>query len=88
MQIFNFGKPTEGQIARREARLKRKDTKVSKDILLGELELEKTRLLSEAVKPTTGGTTESTSSSNTYLIIGGVAVLGVIGYFVYKKYAK
>jgi hypothetical protein len=92
MAFLGIGKPTEAQMKRQEerqqARLKRKDTKVGKDILLGQLELEKTKVLSEAVKPTTGGTTESTSSTNTYLIIGGVAVLGVIGYFVYKKYAK
>jgi hypothetical protein len=88
MAFLGIGKPNERQIARQEARLKRKDTKANEDILLGQLELEKTKLLSEAVKPTTGGTTESTSSTNTYLIIGGVAVLGVLGYFIYKKYAK
>lgn len=88
MSFLGIGQPNERQIARQQARLKRKDTKVSEDILLGQLELEKTKLLSEAVKPTTGGSTESTSSTNTYLIIGGVAVLGVLGYFIYKKYAK
>lgn len=88
MAFLGIGKPNERQIARQQARMERKQTKVGKDILLGQLELEKTKVLSEAVKPTTGGTTESTSSTNTYLIIGGVAVLGVLGYFIYKKYAK
>lgn len=88
MSFLGIGKPNERQIALREARLKRKDTKANEDIVLGQIELEKTKLLSEAVKPMTGGTTESTSSTNTYLIIGGVLALGVVGYFVYKKYSK
>ena len=88
MAFLGIGKPTEGQLARREARLKRKDTKANEDIILGQIELEKTKLLSEAVKPTGGSTESSASSTNTIAIIGGVLVLGVLGYFVYKKYKK
>ena len=88
MRFLGIGRPNERQTARQQARLQRKDTKANEDIILGQIELEKTKLLSEAVKPTEGSTESSASSTNTIAIIGGVLVLGVLGYFVYKKYKK